>query len=202
MILLPRISEVIPVMIGAFRAGAIIVPIFTGFGADAVAYRIVHSGAKIVCVDRRYRDLLASAGDLTVISVGGSKYQADLDYHAALARKSKQCISARCARDEPAAIIYTSGSTGLPKGCVIAANLLVAMWPYIRYGLDLRAKTDVFWPTGDPSWGYGLCCYLPALAMGAPVVCVESNATPEVCIDILNRSRSATLPLRQPFFAV
>jgi len=196
-IVLPRIPEVIPVMIGAFRAGAIIVPIFTGFGADAVAYRIVHSGAKVVCVDRRYRDLLASAGDLTVISVGGSKYEGDLDYHDALASESKQCVSAHYARHEPAAIIYTSGSTGLPKGCVIAANLLVAMWPYVRYGLDLRAETDVFWPTGDPSWGYGLCCYLPALAMGAPVVCVESNATPELCINIITRlkiSNFATTP--------
>ena len=68
---------------------------------------------------------------------------------------------------------------------MVAANILVAMWPYARYGLDLRPDTDVFWPTGDPSWGYGLCCYLPALAMGAPVLCVETNATPEVCRDII-----------------
>ena len=137
---------------------------------DAVAYRISHSGAKVVCVDRRYRDLVPSSDSLTVISVGGSEHQDDIDYHRALACEDAQCVSQRYARDEPAAIIYTSGSTGLPKGCVIAANILAAMWPYARYGLDLRAETDVFWPTGDPSWGYGLCCYLPALAMGMPVL--------------------------------
>ena len=179
-IILPRIPEVIPVIVGAFRAGAIIVPIFTGFGPDAAAYRLSHSGAKVVCVDRRYRDLASSAGNLTVISVGGSDQRGDIDYHQALAAENVQCVSQRNARDEPAAIIYTSGSTGLPKGCVIAANILVAMWPYARYGLDL-AETDVFWPTGDPSWGYGLCCYLPALALGMPVLCVEVNATPDVC---------------------
>ena len=179
-IILPRIPEVIPVIVGAFRAGAIIVPIFTGFGPDAAAYRLSHSGAKVVCVDRRYRDLASSAGNLTVISVGGSEQRGDIDYHQALAAENVQCVSQRNARDEPAAIIYTSGSTGLPKGCVIAANILVAMWPYARYGLDL-AETDVFWPTGDPSWGYGLCCYLPALALGMPVLCVEVNATPDVC---------------------
>ena len=179
-IILPRIPEVIPVIVGAFRAGAIIVPIFTGFGPDAAAYRLSHSGAKVVCVDRRYRDLASSAGNLTVISVGGSEQRGDIDYRQALSAENVQCVSQRNARDEPAAIIYTSGSTGLPKGCVIAANILVAMWPYARYGLDL-AETDVFWPTGDPSWGYGLCCYLPALALGMPVLCVEVNATSDVC---------------------
>ena len=192
-IVLPRIPEVIPVIIGAFRAGAIIVPIFTGLGADAVAYRIAHSGAKVACVDRRYRHLLPLADNVTVISVGGPEHGADIDYHGALAGERTQCVSQRYARHEPAAIIYTSGSTGLPKGCVIAANILAAMWPYVRYGLDLRAETDVFWPTGDPSWGYGLCCYLPALAMGAPVLCVEMNATPEVCRDIIIRHKVTNL---------
>jgi acetyl-CoA synthetase len=192
-ILLPRIPEVVPAMVGAFRVGAIIVPIFTGFGRDAVAYRIGHSGAKVVCVDRRYRDLVPSVESLTVISVGGSAYRDDIDYHRASASEDTQCVSGRYARDEPAAIIYTSGSTGLPKGCVIAANILAAMWPYAHYGLDLRPDTDVFWPTGDPSWGYGLCCYLPALAMGAPVLCVEPNATPEVCRDIIRRYKVTNL---------
>ncbi len=66
------------------------------------------------------------------------------------------------------------------------------MWPYVHYGLALRAD-DVFWPTGDPSWGYGLCCYLPALAAGASVLCVEGNATPELCRDIIGRCRVSNL---------
>ena len=192
-IVLPRVPEVMPVIIGAFRAGAIIVPIFTGLGSDAVAYRIAHSGAKVVCVHQRCRDLLPAAENLTVISVGGAQRSGDIDYHSAIRSGRKVPASQRYARHEPAAIIYTSGSTGLPKGCVIAANILAAMWPYARYGLDLRADSDVFWPTGDPSWGYGLCCYLPALAMGAPVLCVEPNATPEVCRDIITRYKVTNL---------
>jgi acetyl-CoA synthetase len=117
----------------------------------------------------------------------------DIDYRRALAIESDTCAPERYARDEPAAIIYTSGSTGPPKGCVIAANLPAAMWPYVRYGLDLRADSNVFWPTGDPSWGYGLCCYLPALAMGASVLCVEANATPDVCLGIIGKYRVSNL---------
>ncbi len=48
----------------------------------------------------------------------------------------------------------------------------------MRYGVDLRTD-DVFWPTGDPGWGYGLVCYMLALAMGVPVTCDEAAPTAE-----------------------
>src|SRR5919197_6444644 len=100
---------------------------------------------------------------------------------AAIAAERDEFPPVPCARDDPAVIIYTSGSTGPPKGGVIATNLLAAVWPYLRYGLDLRTD-DVFWPTGDPGWGYGLCCYLPALAAGVTVVSVEASPRPELCL--------------------
>jgi acetyl-CoA synthetase len=197
--ILPRIPEAMPALIGAFRVGAILVPVFTGFACDAVAYRLQHSGAKVACVGSRFRHLVPSVDGLTVVTVGGfspSTSASDIACDHALAAEAEECEATRYDRHDPAAIIYTSGSTGQPKGCVIAANILAAMWPYVHYGLDLR-KDDVFWPTGDPSWGYGLCCYLPALARGASVLSVESNATPEVCRDIIGRhavSNLATTP--------
>jgi acetyl-CoA synthetase len=193
---LPRIPETLPVILGIFRVGAILVPIFSGFGEDAVAYRLDHSGAKAVCVSGRYRHLVPVRDGMTVISVNDpvtTPRDGDIHYASALARESDLCEPERHARDEPAAIIYTSGSTGQPKGCVIAANILAAMWPYVHYGLDLRRDIDVFWPTGDPSWGYGLCCYLPALAMGASVLCVEPNATQDVCLAIIEKYRVSNL---------
>ena len=193
---LPRIPETMPAIVGALRAGAILVPVFTGFASDAVAYRLRHSGAKIACAGSRFRHLVPSIDGLTVITVGGVAsfaHPGDIDGDRALAGESETCEAACYDRGDPAAIIYTSGSTGQPKGCVIAANILAAMWPYVHYGLDLRADSDVFWPTGDPSWGYGLCCYLPALAIGASVLCAEANATPELCRDIIGRFKVSNL---------
>ena len=188
--MLPRTPEAVSAIVGVFRAGAILVPIFGGFGADAVAYRLAHSGTKAVCVGGRYRDLVPANDGIAVVTIGDGNCGArggDIDGLAALGRESDACEPALYERSEPAVIIYTSGSTGQPKGCVIAANILAAMWPYVRYSLDLHADSDVFWPTGDPSWGYGLCCYLPALAQGASVLCVEANATPDVCRRIIER---------------
>jgi acetyl-CoA synthetase len=184
---LPRIPDAVPAIVGVFRAGAILVPVFTGFAPDAVGYRLKHSGARAVLVGHRFGHLVPAIEGLTVITVG------DADGDRALAAESETCEPVRYRRNDPAAIIYTSGSTGPPKGCVIAANILAAMWPYVTLGLDLRPGNDVFWPTGDPSWGYGLCCYLPALAIGASVLCVEANANAELCRDIIERFKVSNL---------
>ena len=90
------------------------------------------------------------------------------------------------ARDDAAVIIYTSGSTGPPKGVKIAANFLMAIHPHLVHGADLRPD-DVFWPTGDPGWGYGLVCYMGALALGVPVLSLEAAPTPELCVSQLRR---------------
>jgi acetyl-CoA synthetase len=182
--LLPRIPETIPAMLGVWRAGAILVPVFGGFGADAAAYRLRHSGARAALVGARYRHLVPAADGLTTI---------EADDPDALDGASDACEPALYRRDDPAVIIYTSGSTGQPKGCTVAANIFAAMWPYVRYSLDLRPDDDVFWPTGDPSWGYGLCCYLPALAAGATVLSVEANATAAVCCDVIGRHKVSNL---------
>ena len=183
---LPRTPEAIAIIIACLRAGAVYVPIFSGFSAEAVGYRLSHSSARFVFVGGAYRHLVGSDHAVKVISLDGGE-PGDIDYANAVAAESESFEAIKVARTAPAFIIYTSGSTGRPKGCVIAANILAAMWPYVRYSLDLRPATDVFWPSGDPSWGYGLCCYLPALAAGASVISVESNASAAVCLEVIKK---------------
>jgi acetyl-CoA synthetase len=185
--LMPRIPETLAVILGVLKAGAIYVPIFAGFGPDAVRHRLEHSGARLLCTTDDHRSLVPDDMDIETICLARSDAPMranDRDFDAELAREKTLFDPVPCRRDEPAVIIYTSGSTGQPKGCVIATNLLAAVRPYVRYGLDLRAD-DIFWPTGDPGWGYGLCCYLPALAAGVTVISAEASPSPELCIEIL-----------------
>jgi acetyl-CoA synthetase len=165
---LPRTPETVAVMLATWKVGAVYVPIFTGFGADAVAFRVRHSGARVLLAHRESLDRVPPlpAPVLTVDAAppeGGGP---------STARR----------RDDPAVLLYTSGSTGPPKGVQIAANFVLATRPYTRLALDLRPD-DVFWPTGDPGWGYGLVCYMGALASGVPVVVHEATPTPEVALD-------------------
>lgn len=186
---LPRLPSTVAVIIGILRSGAVLVPIFSGFGIDAISYRLSHSRAKIVITAGRYRSAISPAQGLEIMTLREANIawrDGDADFLALIADASGKCLPVSRPREAAAAIIYTSGSTGRPKGCVIAANFLCAMWPYARFALDLR-EDDLFWPTGDPSWGYGLCCYLPALALGIGVVSVETNASAELALDIVRR---------------
>jgi acetyl-CoA synthetase len=182
---LPRIPEMLIAMIGTWKAGAVYVPIFTGFGPDAIDFRVRHSGARALCTQWEHRARLPEPlpDGVTVITVAGEAggVSGDVDFWRAMDGQPETTAPAAGRRDEPAVLLYTSGSTGLPKGVKIAANFLVAIHPHLVHGADLRPD-DVFWPTGDPGWGYGLVCYMGALALGVPVVSHEAAPTPEFCL--------------------
>jgi acetyl-CoA synthetase len=176
---MPRVPETLAVMLGTWKAGAVYVPIFTGFGPDAIGFRVGHSGARVLCTHEDYRARVPAplGGGAAVVTVArahgagagvpsvaaapaatGTGVGADIDFAAATAAQPARGDDVPCRRDEPAVLLYTSGSTGPPKGVEIATNFPLAILPYLRYGVDLRPD-DVFWPTGDPGWGYGLVCY-------------------------------------------
>lgn len=186
--MMPRCPEVLVAIIGTLKAGAIYVPIFTGFGPDAVSYRLGHAQVKVLVTHVDVLDQVPAdfAGTAVVAGSGRPLPAGGVDFAAACAAESTRFEPVLLDRDEPAAIIYTSGSTGQPKGGTIAVNFLAAVWPYITCGLDLRTD-DVLWPTGDPGWGYGFVCYLGALAAGATVVSVARNPTAEIALEVLER---------------
>jgi acetyl-CoA synthetase len=182
---LPRIPEMLIAMIGTWKVGAVYVPIFTGFGTDAIEFRVRHSGARVLVTQweqrRRLPEPLPSG--VTVITVAGDAGDApdDVDFWRAMHEQPDVARLTDVRREDPAVLLYTSGSTGPPKGVKIAANFLVAIHPHLVHGADLRPD-DVFWPTGDPGWGYGLVCYMGALALGVPVLSHEAAPAPEFCL--------------------
>jgi acetyl-CoA synthetase len=115
------------------------------------------------------------------VAGGDGGASGDLDFWRVMHGQPDAARLTDVRREDPAVLLYTSGSTGPPKGVKIAANFLVAIHPHLVHGGDLQPD-DVFWPTGDPGWGYGLVCYMGALALGVPVVSHEAAPTPEFCV--------------------
>ncbi len=193
--LMPRGPEAVVAIIGTLKLGAIYVPVFTGFGPDAIRFRLDHCCAKILVTHHEVTGQLPRGMTARIVCVsqpGAELPTGYLDFHAEIQREAADFSCVLRDRDDAAAIIYTSGSTGQPKGGTIAVNFLASIWPYIVYGLDLR-RDDMFWPTGDPGWGYGFVCYLGALAAGGTVISVQQNPTAELCLSILQNYRVTNL---------
>lgn len=192
--LMPRGYPVVVTILATLQLGAIYVPIFTGFRADAIQYRLEGSEAKLLVTDASVRGYVPDQPALKIVTVNpaADRSQGDLSFWDLLHSHTPLGESVYSSREDVAVIIFTSGSTGQPKGGAVAINFLASVWPYLRYGADLR-ESDVFWPTGDPGWGYGFICYMGALAMGSTIVSATFNPSPDQCIQIMDTHRVTNL---------
>ena len=159
--LLPRIPELLVVILGTWRAGAVYQPLFTAFGPKAVEYRVNASEAKLVVTDSHNRpkldEVLHCPAVATIVASGQAlpSGSGDFDWRAELLRHSSQFTPVLRTADDPCMMLFTSGTTGLAKGVAVPHKALKAFYMYMRYAIDLRAA-DVFWNIADPGWAYGL----------------------------------------------
>ena len=176
--LLGRRPEAFALPLALWRLGAIYVPLFSGFGADAIAVRLNDSGARVLVADAG--NLAAAAGarervpGLAVLAAGEPDERADTDLDALAGGAT---VPAVCATrlEAPATIMYTSGTSGAPKGCVIPHRGIVSLVPYVRHGLGLTPG-EVLFSTADTGWSFGLYTTgLVPLACGATRVLYEPS---------------------------
>jgi acetyl-CoA synthetase len=132
-ILLPQTPETTIAHVATYKMGAIAVPLFTLFGADALEYRLAHSGARALITDRenlakieQIRDRLP---DLAVI-VGtdipeGQRKSGLLAWVATLEAASDRFEVAPTGPDDPALIIYTRARPAHPRApCTLTGSCL------------------------------------------------------------------------------
>ncbi|HEY7645492.1 MAG TPA: acyl-CoA synthetase [Hyphomicrobiales bacterium] len=202
-ILLPQTPETAYGHIAAYKLGAIAIPLFTLFGAEALQHRLADSGAVAIITDTRGAVRIAALRDALpalrlVLNIDGASEGA-LAFHALRDGQSAELEPVDTRADDPALIIYTSGTTGLPKGALHAHRVLLGHLPGVEMSHDfLPQPGDRIWTPADWAWIGGLLDVLmPALHLGVPVIARRfEKFTGEAAFELIRkyRVRNAFLP--------
>jgi acetyl-CoA synthetase len=175
-ILLPQTPAVAVSHIAIYKLGAVALPLAMLFGVEAISYRLVDSGARVLVTNAQGMAKLAGIRDAVpklelVLSLDGACEGAE-DFHAVLARAATDFTPVVTACDDPALMVYTSGTTGPPKGALHAHRVLLGHLPGIEFPHEfLPQPGDRFWTPADWAWAGGLLnVLLPGLHYGVPVV--------------------------------
>ncbi len=190
---LPMRVEVAIALLACLKIGAVPVPIFAGFGPEAVASRLDDAGARVLITAdvtvRRGRTidlktvadaacaLAPGVGHIVVLRRSGTEIPwregRDHDWDELEASGPAEHPTAHLDASARSLILYTSGTTGKPKGAVHThAGVLVVTAKEVGYHLDVRAGDVMFWLT-DIGWMMGPWEILGTLFHGGTVVLSE-----------------------------
>jgi len=189
---MPVVPEATVAFLAIAMIGAVSVPAFTGYGANAVATRLQESGAvALITADGttrrgkrvplkqtadeavtaapsvRHVIVVRHLGDEVEMQDGRDIYWDELDATPA----PVETVATEA--NDPLTIVYTSGTTGLPKGIVHShAGFAVKTAVDFGYGFDVHPTDVVAW-IADLGWLVGPMLIVGVLQLGATVVFTE-----------------------------
>ncbi|HEY8816649.1 MAG TPA: acetate--CoA ligase [Candidatus Dormibacteraeota bacterium] len=194
-IYMPMCPEVAISVLATVKIGAVIIPIFSGYGAEAIATRLQDAEAKIlICADGFYRrgqvvpmketadKALVTCPTVTKVIVHRRvvreipwTHGRDQVWEVLLEDEPRHAATHELDPEDPLMIIYTSGTTGKPKGTVhVHGGFPVKTAQDMAHGFDIGADDTVFWYT-DIGWMMGPWLIFGSLALGATMVLYEGT---------------------------
>jgi len=186
---LPLIIENAVALLACTKLGATAVPLFSGFGAEAIRQRLADAQATVLITAdgamRRGRPVamkpiadqavggLPDIQRLVVVRSAGidapMTASRDMEW-AELQRSESRVATAAMSSEEPLMLLYTSGTTGRPKGTVHGhAGLPIKSAQDWALGMDFQPGERFLWVT-DMGWVMGPLLVFGSLMLGGTAV--------------------------------
>jgi len=174
-LLMPMVPEIAVALFAIVKMGAIVLPLFSGYGASAVATRLADGEAKaLLTADGFYRRgqtvLIKPIVDEALIQVPSIKHvlvlrrlgeeipwtkDRDRWWHDVVEGQARCADTEQTEAEDPLMVIYTSGTTGQPKGAVHAhCGFPIKAAQDMAHGLDVQEFDTLYWIT-DMGWMMG-----------------------------------------------
>ena len=189
-IFLPPTPEAVVAVMACSKLGAVWLPLFSGFGADAVAKRLEDAEAtvlitadgfprrgKVVPMKETADEAVDASGSVRHVIVVDRLGRTDASWDPGrdirwddlLASNADRFETAHLDPEHPLFIAYTSGTTGTPKGAVhVHGGFLVKVAEEVAYQTDVGPGDLLFW-FADLGWIMGPWEIVGATALGATV---------------------------------
>lgn len=189
-IYMPMVPEAAIALLAIVKIGAIALPLFSGYGARAVATRLRDGGARALFtadgfLRRDNRVLMKETVDIALDEVASVEHVIVLrhvsgdvawvegrDYwwHDLISNQSARAETERTEAEDILMVLYTSGTTGRPKGTVHThCGFSINGAQDMAHGFDMQPSDTLFWLT-DLGWVVGPWEVFGTLTIGATMV--------------------------------